>query len=266
MSEGAVATVETKEDAVLCSVEDGIATVTLNRPKALNAINEAWKRDMAEIIRRIDLDAAIRCVILTGAGRAFCAGGDLKEIGPESGPMETRVRIDRLFRFVMAPLVRLEKPVIAALNGPCVGAGCSVALAADYVIASTSATFSQNFTHIGLLPDAGSAFFLTRLVGLNTAKELCFSARVVDASEALSLGLYQEVVEPDQLMRRAREKARQFAGGTPSALAMTKTLLNRAVTSTFDEFLELEPALQGLAIATPEFAEAVSRFRARGKN
>lgn len=252
------------EGAVVCAVEEGVATVTLNRPKALNAINEAWKRDMEAIVRRIDLDPEVRCVILTGAGRAFCAGGDLKEIGPESGPMATRVRIDRLFRFVMAPLVRLEKPVIAALNGPCVGAGCSVALAADYVIASTSATFAQNFTHMGLLPDAGSAFFLTRLVGLNSAKDLCFSARTVEASEALELGLYQEVVEPDQLMPRAREKAAQFAGGTPAALAMTKTLLNRAVTSTFEEFLELEPALQGLATATPEFAEAVGRFRARG--
>jgi len=254
------------EDAVVCSVEDGVATVTLNRPTALNAINEAWKRDMEAIVRCIDLDNAIRCVVLTGAGRAFCAGGDMKEIGPESGPMAARVRIDRLFRFVMAPLVRLEKPMIAALNGPCVGAGCSIALAADYVIASTTATFTQNFTHMGLLPDAGSAFFLTRLVGLNTAKELCFSARTVEAREALSLGLYQEVVEPEQLMLRARQKAAQFAGGAPSALAMTKTLLNRAVTSTFDEFLELEPALQGLATATPEFAEAVGRFRARGRN
>lgn len=256
-------TIETEGDAVVCSVADGVATVTLNRPHALNAINEAWKRDMADIVRRIDLDPAIRCVILTGSGRAFCAGGDMKEIGPESGPMATRVRIDRLFRFVLAPLVRLEKPVIAALNGPCVGAGCSVALAADYVIASTTATFHQNFTHMGLLPDAGSAFFLTRLVGLNTAKDLCFSARVIKADEALELGIFQEVVAPKRLMARAREKAAQFADGAPAALAMTKTLLSRAVTSTFEEFIDLEPALQGLATATPEFAEAVSRFRAK---
>jgi len=254
---------ETEGRAVACRDEGGVATLTLNRPAALNAINEAWKRDMEEHVRRIDLDSSVRCVIVTGAGRAFCAGGDLKEIGPESGPMVTRDRIDRLFRYVIAPLVRLEKPVIAALNGPCVGAGCSVALAADYVIAARTASFAQNFTHIGLIPDAGSAFFLSRLVGLNTAKELCFSGRTVDATEALALGLYQEVVEPEALMARAREKALQFAGGTPAALAMTKTLLNRAVTSTFEEFLELEPALQGIATATPEFADAVARFRAR---
>lgn len=256
---------EQDDRAVLCSEQDGIATVTLNRPASLNAINEAWKRDFAEHIRRIDLDESIRCVIVTGAGRAFCAGGDLKEIGPQSSTTETRTRIDRLFRNVMAPLVRLEKPVIAALNGPCIGAGCSVALAADYVIAAATATFTQNFTQIGLLPDAGSAFFLTRLVGLNTAKELCFSGRTVSAQEALSLGLYQEVVEPENLIARAREKAAQFAGGTAAALGMTKTLLNRAVTSTFDEFIEMEPALQGLATASPEFAAAVERFRARSR-
>jgi 2-(1,2-epoxy-1,2-dihydrophenyl)acetyl-CoA isomerase len=257
---------QTEEHAVLCSDREGIATVTLNRPSALNALNEGCKRDIAEHIRRIDLDPSVRCVILTGAGRAFCAGGDLKEIGPDSAALATRVRIDRLFRYVMAPLVRLEKPVIAALNGPCVGAGCSLALTADYIIASTTATFTQNFTQIGLLPDAGSAFFLTRLVGLNTAKEICFSGRTIGAKDAFALGLYQEVVEPADLMSCATEKAAQFAGGSAAALAMTKTLLNRAVTATFDEFIELEPAMQGLATTTPEFAAAVHRFRRRSED
>jgi 2-(1,2-epoxy-1,2-dihydrophenyl)acetyl-CoA isomerase len=164
---------------------------------------------------------------------------------------------------VLKPLVALEKPVIAAVNGPAVGAGFNIALAADILIASEAAMFSQIFTRLGLVPDLGGLYLLTRVVGLNKAKELCFTARKIGAQEALSLGIANRVVPADKLLEEARALAAEIAAGPPVALAQIKTLLNKSSTSTLDQMLEYESYAQTLAYTTTEHREGVAAFRER---
>jgi 2-(1,2-epoxy-1,2-dihydrophenyl)acetyl-CoA isomerase len=155
----------------------------------------------------------------------------------------------------------LEKPVIAAVNGPAVGAGFNLALAADILIASEAAVFSQIFTRLGLVPDLGGLYFLTRVVGLNKAKELCFTAKKIGAAEALALGIANRVVPADRLLDEARKIAVEIAAGPPTALAMIKTLLNKSSNSTLEQMLEYESYAQTLAYTTPEHREGVAAFR-----
>jgi 2-(1,2-epoxy-1,2-dihydrophenyl)acetyl-CoA isomerase len=162
---------------------------------------------------------------------------------------------------VLRPLYMLEKPVIAAVNGPAVGAGFNIALAADIIIASDKAVFSQIFTRLGLVPDLGGMYLLTRVVGLNKAKELCFTARKIDAAEAFALGIVNRVVPAQELMPAARTLAREIAVGPPTALAMIKTLLNKSSTSTLEQMLEYESYAQTLAYTTTEHREGVAAFR-----
>lgn len=246
---------------VLFDLEQGVATLTLNRPEVLNATNDALYAELSAALQRIRDDRDIGCVILTGAGRGFCAGADVKSMNPDMQTLERRARHRRILRDVLYPLASLEKPVIAAVNGPAVGAGFNIALAADIIIASDSATFSQIFTRLALVPDLGGMYFLTRVVGLNKAKELCFTARKISAAEGQALGFVNRVVAAQELMTRARELAVEIAAGPPTSLAMIKVILNKSSNSTLEQMLEYEGYAQTIAYLTPEHKEGVNAFR-----
>jgi 2-(1,2-epoxy-1,2-dihydrophenyl)acetyl-CoA isomerase len=246
---------------ILFDASNGVGTITFNRPDALNATNDEFYRELSGLIRQIADDASIGCVVITGAGRGFCAGADVKSMNQDMKLLARRKRHRGILADVLRPLVNLEKPVIAAVNGPAVGAGFNIALAADILIASDKAVFSQIFTRLGLVPDLGGLYLLTRVVGLNKAKELCFTARKIDAAEALSLGIANRVVPADQLMSAATSLAQEIAAGPPTALAMIKTLLNKSSNSSLEQMLEYEGYAQTLAYTTPEHREGVAAFR-----
>lgn len=248
-------------ETILYEVSNGVALVTLNRPEAMNSLNDQCYREMQDVLREIAADEAVGAVILTGAGRAFCAGADVKAMNPDTPILARRKRHKWILSDILQPLVNLEKPVIAAVNGDAVGAGFSIALAADIIIASEAARFSQIFIRLGLVPDLGGLHLLTRVVGLNKAKELCFTARKIDAQEARELGIANRVVPADQLLPDARKLAAEIAAGPATALAMTKTLLNKSSNTTLEQMLEYESYAQTLAYSTAEYKEAVTAFR-----
>lgn len=248
-------------ETLLYDLANGVATITFNRPQVMNATNDQFYRELSGLIRSIADDDAIRAVILTGAGRGFCAGADVKSMNPNMKLLARRKRHRWILADVLRPLVMLEKPVIAAVNGAAVGAGFNIALAADIIIASEAAIFSQIFTRLGLVPDLGGLYLLTRVVGLNKAKELCFTAKKVSAAEGLALGFVNHVVAADKLLVEAGKLAAEIAAGPPTAMAMIKTLLNKSSNSSLEQMIEYESYAQTLAYTTPEHGEGVAAFR-----
>jgi 2-(1,2-epoxy-1,2-dihydrophenyl)acetyl-CoA isomerase len=246
-------------ETLLVEETDGVEIVTLNRPDALNSFNAAMKQELADVLKAATRDASVRCLIVTGAGRAFCAGQDLKE---RQGPGATDLAAELRDRYnpIIRSLRRLEKPIIAAVNGVAAGAGCSLALACDIVIASQSASFIEVFTKVGLVPDTGSSWFLPRLVGYARAAEMVFTADPVDAATAERIWLVNRVVPPEQLMSEARALAQRLAQAPPLALALAKRALNRALESDLDSALDHEAQLQGIAGRSLDHAEGVAAF------
>lgn len=252
----------TAYEAMTFDVEDGVGVITLNRPEALNALSLQLKDELADVLRRITEDAAVRCLVVTGAGRAFCSGGDITQMDPERPPQETRRRMLKLLREVYIPLARLERPVIAAVNGHAHGAGLSLAMACDLIYAQRGATFSFAFARMGLIPDSGALFFLPRRVGVPRAKELIFSARRFDPDEALALGIVQRVVDED-VLEAALEQARAFARLPALQLGMAKRLLDQSPLIALEDMAELEAYSQAVAVSTADHAEAVDAFLAK---
>ncbi|MBS7742669.1 MULTISPECIES: enoyl-CoA hydratase-related protein [unclassified Chelatococcus] len=248
-------------ETVLYEIADGVGTITLNRPDALNATNDTLYRELSGLIGDIAADRGVGAVVLTGAGRGFCAGADVKSMNPDAKLLDRRARHRWILRDILQPLIALEKPVIAAVNGPAVGAGFNIALACDIVIASEKAVFSQIFTRLALVPDLGGLYLLTRVVGLNKAKELCFTAKKVTAEEGHKLGFVNHVVPHEELMPRAQALAAEMAAGPPTSIAMIKTLLNKSSTSSLEQMLEYESFAQTIAYTTPEHKEGVAAFR-----
>jgi 2-(1,2-epoxy-1,2-dihydrophenyl)acetyl-CoA isomerase len=248
-------------ETLLYNLSERVATITFNRPEALNATNDQFYKELSGVIRQVSDDSDVGAVIITGAGRGFCAGADVKSMNPDMPLLARRKRHRWILNDVLRPLVMLEKPVIAAVNGAAVGAGFNIALAADMIVASQAAVFSQIFTRLGLVPDLGGMYLLTRVVGLNKAKELCFTAKKINAAEAKELGIVNHLTSPETLMQEARKLAVEIAAGPPTALAMIKTLLNKSSTSTLEQMLEYESYAQTLAYTTPEHREGVAAFR-----
>lgn len=248
-------------ETITYDLAKGVGTITLNRPEALNSTNDQMYKELNYLLDEIAADDAVRCVILTANGRGFCAGADVRGMDPNMKLLARRARHRGILRNVLRPLHDLEKPVIAAVNGVAVGAGFNIALACDIVISSDKAMFSQIFTKMGLVPDLGGLYFLTRVVGVNKAKELCFTAKKIGAAEAHELGIVNHVVPHDDLMAEARKMAEDIAAGPPVALAMIKTLLNKSSDSTLEQMLEYEGYAQTLAYTTPDHAEGVAAFR-----
>ena len=252
-----------KYETLLFEADDGVATLTLNRPEALNPFSVQMQRELAAVIARIADEDAIRAVILTGAGRAFSAGGDINEMETvtEPTPLSRHKGVHRMLTTVLMPLLRLEKPVIAAVNGPAFGAGMNLALAADITLAADTATFSQVFVKVGLVPDTGGLYLLSRLIGINRAKELCFTGRTLSAREALDLGLLNRLLPPTDLMPAAKLLALELAHGASVAIGFTKSLLNIAYTASLEEMAELEAYALAVTLSTDDHREGIRAFR-----
>jgi 2-(1,2-epoxy-1,2-dihydrophenyl)acetyl-CoA isomerase len=249
------------EATVLVEVEAdaAVATITLNRPEALNALTVPMKQDLLAAFRRVERDPAVRAVILTGAGRAFCAGQDLRErLEPNAAPLGVEVR-DRYNPLIQA-MRGLPKPIVGAINGVAAGAGASLAMACDIRIASDAATFSLAFGRVGLVPDSGATWFLPRLVGVTRAAELALLNDAVAAADAVRLGLVGRVVPAEQLATEARSVAARLAAGAPKAIALTKRALDAAWSHDLDAALEYEAQLQDMAGRTKDHAEGLAAF------
>ena len=252
-------------DTILYDVSDHVARITLNRPNSLNALNGAMKTELASAIALAGSDVEVRAVLLTGAGRGFCAGGDIKEMNPDAGPTATKHKLDHILSTVLVPLATLKKPTIAAVNGFAVGAGFNLALACDMIVAADTAVFSQIFVRVGLVPDSGGLYFLIRVIGLNRAKELCFTGRDVPAVEAAQLGFVNRVVPAASLLSEAHGLAAEIARGPAVALALTKTALNLSSNASLAEMMELEALAQAVAASTDEHQEGLAAFAGRRK-
>ena len=236
--------------------DGAVQTITLNRPEVFNAFNRAVHAGLREAFKEAR-DPEVRAVVVTGAGKGFCAGQDLKEFS-EAGDVSEALRAT--YHPNVLAIRALEKPVIAAVNGACAGAGLSFACACDVRIASDAATFVPGFIGIGLVPDAGGTYFIHRLLGAPRAFEWMTSNRRLTAAEAHVWGLVSEVVEADGLAARAAELAAHYATLPTSAIGMTKRLFDHADTATLDEQLELEAQLQSVAVQSDDFREGVTAF------
>jgi 2-(1,2-epoxy-1,2-dihydrophenyl)acetyl-CoA isomerase len=244
-------------DEVLTSRDGAVLTITFNRPEVYNAFNRELHAALNAALTEAS-DPAVRCVVVTGAGKGFCAGQDLKEFGAVSGSVGDA--LETTYHPNVRLVRTLAKPVIAAVNGPAAGAGMSFACACDLRIAADSAVIIPAFVNIGLVPDSGGTFFVTRLLGYARAFEWLCSGRRLTAAEAHAWGLVNEVVEADALPARAAEVAAQLAALPTRAVAMTKRLLDRAAGSTLDEQLDWEAQLQAVATQTEDFREGVQAF------
>jgi 2-(1,2-epoxy-1,2-dihydrophenyl)acetyl-CoA isomerase len=244
------------------TIEDGVATLTFNRPERMNALSTPIMEGLLHGLPRLAGDPGVRVIVLTGAGRAFCAGGDVKSMaegGEERSAAEATARL-RSRMEVSRILHELPKPTIAMINGPAAGAGLAFALACDLRIAGASARLVTAFVKVGFSGDFGGSFFLTRLVGTAKARELYFTGRPVDAQEALSLGLVNRVVPDDQLADATMELARSLAQGPQIALSLMKRNLNCAESSGLAELLDMEAANQVLTGRTEDHREAAKAF------
>jgi 2-(1,2-epoxy-1,2-dihydrophenyl)acetyl-CoA isomerase len=253
------------EAPVLYAVADGVATITLNRPDKLNAFNEAMHAELARALDRLEADAAIRALLLTGAGRAFCAGQDLGDrvMGEGAAPPDLGDTLERLYNPLIRRLCRLERPVVCAVNGVAAGAGANLALNCDLVLAARSARFMEPFCRLGLVPDAGGTYILPRLVGPARARGLALLGEPVAAEQAEAWGLIWRVVDDDRLMDEATALARQLASQATRGLGLIKRALHASATNSLDQQLDLERDLQRKAGRTEDYQEGVRAFLAK---
>jgi 2-(1,2-epoxy-1,2-dihydrophenyl)acetyl-CoA isomerase len=246
-------------DTILRDATDGVLTLTLNRPDALNSFNVEMKETLLAALKDAAKDKSVRVVLLTGAGRAFSAGQDLKE-RQAPGAVDLGTELRTRYNPIVLAMRRIEKPVVGAINGVAAGAGISIALACDIRIAAENASFIEVFGRVGLVPDTGSSWFLPRLVGYARAAEMSFTTDPVDAATAERIGLVNRVVPADELMQQATALAAKLAEGAPVAMGLAKRALNRSLEMGLEEALEYEAQLQSIAGRTHDHAEGVAAF------
>jgi 2-(1,2-epoxy-1,2-dihydrophenyl)acetyl-CoA isomerase len=241
-------------------VEDGVATLTLNRPAQKNALDMVMRAELTEALSAARRDRGIHALVLAGAGGAFCAGGDIRGMRSGNGSAEEgRDRMLDLHLWV-EELVNFDRPVIAAVDGPAFGAGFGLALAADFVLATPRARFCLSFLKLGLIPDCGVFYTLPRIVGVQRAKELAFSAREIGAEEARQLGIVSEIHHPETIGERARKIALSFNAASLTALSITKRAFNASLNCGLGTLLEMEAAGQGVARSSEYHRNAVDAF------
>ena len=249
-------------DTILVEVSGRIATITLNRPEKLNAFAGTMREDLADALDRAGSDPAVRCVILTGAGRAFSSGGDIEAMGElqKRDDEEGFLRLLESGRRIVLTIRRMAKPVVAMIHGVAAGAGCNLALACDYRIASVEAKLGETFARIGLHPDWGGTYFLPRLIGPSKALELMMTGRMVGAEEALALGMVDRVVAPARLHEETRAFAAQLAAGPPLAIGDLKAAVYGSESRSLEEQLDFERENQARAFRSRDAAEGIAAF------
>lgn len=244
---------------LLYNIHDSVATITLNRPQVYNALSPELIAEITTAVQQAAQDETVRVVVITGAGeKAFCSGADLKAGMGSANSLGDSLR--QRYNPMILAIRHIEKPVICRLNGVAAGAGCSLALACDVIIASESAYLSQIFVNIGLMPDAGSTFFLPRLVGSQKAFELCSTGRKVSAAECKELGLIGEVVPADQLDQAVAQTVAYYAQAPTKAIGRMKQILNQSHYCNLEEMLELEAENQDVLGATHDASEGILAF------
>ncbi len=251
-------------ETLLFEVTDGRALITLNRPDVYNAFNDLMRKELLAALKEAEKNSLVRIVIITGSGKAFCSGQDLKEVlaNPNRSISES---LHNGYNPVIRQIRNMPKPVIGRLNGIAAGAGCSLALACDLVIASEEAALSEIFINIGLVLDSGSAYFLPRLVGSARAFELATTGRKVSANEAVAIGLINKVVPPDQLDTAVLEMATFYEHAPTKAIGLMKRMINKSFQSDLDTLLDYEAYCQDIAAATADSKEGIAAFLQKRK-
>jgi 2-(1,2-epoxy-1,2-dihydrophenyl)acetyl-CoA isomerase len=248
---------------LLFQQDKGIATISLNRPEVYNALNDEITFELQDVLKAVAKDDAVRVVVLTGEGKAFCSGQDLK-----AGSGEKRSFLDSLhkrYNPIIRAMRNLPKPIVCRLHGVAAGAGCSIALACDVIVAADEATLIEVFINIGLVPDSGSSYFLPRSIGMAKAFELCTMGNRVKAKEALELGLVNKVVSAEQLDHAVKEYVDYYAGAPTKAIGLIKKMLNKSMTSSLEDMLEYEAYAQEIAGSSHDYKEGVKAFLEKRK-
>ena len=246
------------------SIENSVARITFNRPQVFNSMHQAMRAELLEALDICAEDAGVRAVLITGNGRAFCAGEDLQEVTDPNGPSLNTI-ISTGYNPIVQKIRNLEKPVVMAVNGVAAGAGANIALAGDVVVASMSASFTQAFSKIGLIPDSGGTWTLPRLVGLQRASALMMLSDKINAEDAQAMGMVYKVFHDETFLAESIELAETLAQMPTRGLALTKKALNASFDNSFSEQLTLEDNLQGQAGSTADYREGVAAFLEKRK-
>jgi 2-(1,2-epoxy-1,2-dihydrophenyl)acetyl-CoA isomerase len=251
-------------ETLLIDLKDQVAILRMNRPQSMNALERQLCLDLVECLRILSECEEVRVVIITGSGKAFCAGRDLRELR-ERMPVDEAKKYVRDVKKVIRAIQNLEKPVIAAVNGTAAGAGFIIAMACDLVVASENATFSQTFVRIGSVPDSGATYFIPRLIGLHKGKELALAGKTMGANELAKMGVIEYAVSHEELEGRTFELARQIAEGAPMAVRLAKKLLKQGLTASVEEMIELESQSKATCMQSEDFTEGIKAFREKRK-
>lgn len=247
-------------ETILFDISNGVASITLNRPETLNAFNDTMIAETTAAFKQCGRDTAARCVVITGAGRAFSSGQDLSDVNDRGDDFSIGEHLRHGYNRLIQQMVSLEKPIIGSINGVAAGAGCSVALAADIRIASDKASFIQVFSKVGLVPDSGSTWILPRLIGYARAYEMAITADKIPAEQAFAWGMVNSVVPAEQLPEITAAWAAKLAAGPTLAFGLTKRAMLRGFNSSLNEALEYEAFLQELAGRSEDNKEGVQAF------
>jgi 2-(1,2-epoxy-1,2-dihydrophenyl)acetyl-CoA isomerase len=248
-------------ETMLFDVAEGVATLSLNRPEKRNALNHQMAAEILDALKQVERDAAVRVLVVTGAGPAFCAGQDLdaiRALREQSGPVSFREHLLKTYNAIVLKMRGLEKPVIAAVNGVAAGAGWGLALACDFRYAADNARFRLAFGAIGLAPDTGTSFFLAHTAGLGRALELAYTNEIIGAQDALAMGLVNKVFPAADLLPATLTVARQIAQGAPRAMGLAKRAMYRALHTSLEEALDYEAYLQDIAGRSDDYLEGVA--------
>lgn len=245
-------------------VDNGVGTITLNRPDVYNALNDEITYEFQDVLKATAKDEKVRVVVITGEGKAFCSGQDLKAASGDQKRSFLQ-SLNKRYNPIISAMRSLPKPIVCRLNGVAAGAGCSLALACDIIVASEEATLIEVFINIGLVPDSGSSYFLPRLVGMAKAFEMCSMGTRVKASEAAAIGLVNKCVPADQLDAAVKSYTDYFATAPTRSIGLIKKMLNKSATSTLEQMLEYETYCQEIAGSSHDYKEGVSAFLEKRK-
>jgi 2-(1,2-epoxy-1,2-dihydrophenyl)acetyl-CoA isomerase len=247
-------------ETIRYTLDEGVLDLRLNRPEVLNAFNRQMTTDIQDALKKAEREAAVRCIVFSGEGRAFSSGEDLKARQAEGGGGGFGATLRDRYNPIIRKIRNIDKPVLASVNGVAAGAGCSLALACDMRIAADNARFIEVFVRVGLVPDSGSSFFLPRLVGLGKALEMAFLGEEVGAEDALRLGLVNRVVPAAELEAQTRELALRLAKGPTRAIGLAKRAINRGLSMDLDQLLDYEVYAQEIAGGSEDHREGLKAF------
>lgn len=246
------------------STQQGMAVITLNRPEVYNAFNDELTFEFQDVLKAVAKDDQVRVVVLTGEGKAFCSGQDLKAAAGDQ-KRSFRQSLHKRYNPIIRAMRNLPKPIVGRINGVAAGAGCSLALACDVILAAEEATFIEVFINIGLVPDSGSAYFLPRLVGMAKAFEMCSMGSRISAREAHSIGLITKTVPTNELDQTVKFYTDYFSKAPTKSIGLIKKMLNKSTTSTLEEMLEYEAYCQEIAGTSHDYKEGVAAFLEKRK-